>query len=274
MARLRFGPRLMAVCAHLRISPQLLEHTQIPELRAIVQIRLPLAGAPEGIALPSQHPSSGWLASRPRAPNAPGAGSTCAGGTPGLPATAAGYPTPRAASSTTFLRSSLLQASRISGTWSGQGPAIRSCKLASAALLLLILLLSLSPNLALGLQARPPPLSPMRKTRAMVARALPPLVRLPAGGRALVGGSALPGPACAFAECLPRLGCRLPAGNRGPGWVMCCTCAAPSPRLVRFLRRAVVASSDCSRLPCCLSFCWLLDCAQTDREGTPEPLRY
>ena len=44
MARLRFGPRLMAVCAHLRISPQLLEHTQIPELR----------GAPEGTALPKQ----------------------------------------------------------------------------------------------------------------------------------------------------------------------------------------------------------------------------
>ena len=54
MARLRFGPRLMAVCAHLRISPQLLEHTQIPELRAIVQIRVPLAGAPEGTALPKQ----------------------------------------------------------------------------------------------------------------------------------------------------------------------------------------------------------------------------
>ena len=88
----------------------------------------------------------------------------------------------RAASSTTFLRGSLLQASRIFGTWSAQGaslsallhflifglwcacrvpPAIRSCKLASAALLLLILLLSQSPSLALGLQARPPPLSPL-----------------------------------------------------------------------------------------------------------------
>ena len=44
----------MAVCAHLHISPQLFEHTQIPELRAIVQVRLPLAGAPEGIAPPSQ----------------------------------------------------------------------------------------------------------------------------------------------------------------------------------------------------------------------------
>ena len=54
MARLRFGPRLMAVCAHLRISPQLLEHTQIPELRATVQVRVPLAGAPEGTALPKQ----------------------------------------------------------------------------------------------------------------------------------------------------------------------------------------------------------------------------
>ena len=89
--------------------------------------------------------------------------------------------TPRAASSTIFLQGSLLQASRISGTWSAQGaspsallqslifgpwcachalPAIRSCKPASAALLLLVLLLSLSPNLALGLQARLPPLSP------------------------------------------------------------------------------------------------------------------
>ena len=31
MARLRLGPRLMAVCAQLRISSQLLEHAQIPE---------------------------------------------------------------------------------------------------------------------------------------------------------------------------------------------------------------------------------------------------
>ena len=40
MSRLRFfGPRLMAVCAHCRISlsAQLLEHAQIPELRPIVQ---------------------------------------------------------------------------------------------------------------------------------------------------------------------------------------------------------------------------------------------
>ena len=28
------------------------------------------------------------------------------------------------------------------------------------------------------------------------------------------------------------LGCRLPAGNRDPAWVMRCTCAAPIPRLV------------------------------------------
>ena len=54
MARLRFGPRLMAACAQLRISSQLLEHAQIPELRAIVQVRVPLAGAPEGTALPQQ----------------------------------------------------------------------------------------------------------------------------------------------------------------------------------------------------------------------------
>ena len=54
MAQLRFGPRLMAVCAHLRISSHLLEHAQIPELRAIVQVRVPLAGAPEGAALPKQ----------------------------------------------------------------------------------------------------------------------------------------------------------------------------------------------------------------------------
>ena len=52
MARLRLGPRLMAVCAQLRIRSQLLEHAQIPELRAIVQVRVPLAGAPEGTALP------------------------------------------------------------------------------------------------------------------------------------------------------------------------------------------------------------------------------
>ena len=49
MDRLRFGPRLLAVCAHLRISPQLLEQTQILELRAIVQVRVPLAGAPEAV---------------------------------------------------------------------------------------------------------------------------------------------------------------------------------------------------------------------------------
>ena len=36
-------------CAHLRISSQLLEHTQIPELRAIVQVRVP--GARKGTAL-------------------------------------------------------------------------------------------------------------------------------------------------------------------------------------------------------------------------------
>ena len=41
--RLRFGPRLMAVCAHLRISLQLLEHAETRELRAIVQVRIPLA---------------------------------------------------------------------------------------------------------------------------------------------------------------------------------------------------------------------------------------
>ena len=54
MARLRYGPRLMAVCTHLHISLQLLEHTQIPELRAIVQVRPPIAGTSEEIALPSQ----------------------------------------------------------------------------------------------------------------------------------------------------------------------------------------------------------------------------
>ena len=46
-------PRLMAACAHCRISAQLLEHAQIPELRAVVQVRVPLAGAPGGTALPS-----------------------------------------------------------------------------------------------------------------------------------------------------------------------------------------------------------------------------
>ena len=51
---------------------------------------------------------------------------------------------------------------------------------------------------------------------------------VPAGGRTLVGASALPGLACTLAESLLRAGCRLPAGNRCPGWVMCCTCATPS----------------------------------------------
>ena len=61
MARLRFGPRLMAVCAHLQISSHLLEHAQIPELRAIVQVRVALAGAPEGTALPKQPAAVGSL---------------------------------------------------------------------------------------------------------------------------------------------------------------------------------------------------------------------
>ena len=38
----------------LRKSSHLLEHAQIPELRALVQVRVPLAGAPEGTALPKQ----------------------------------------------------------------------------------------------------------------------------------------------------------------------------------------------------------------------------
>ena len=33
---------------------QLLEHAQIPELRAVVQVRVPLAGVPGGTALPSR----------------------------------------------------------------------------------------------------------------------------------------------------------------------------------------------------------------------------
>ena len=43
--------RLMAVCAHLRKSPQLLLHTQTPGLRAV---RVPLAGTRKGTALPKQ----------------------------------------------------------------------------------------------------------------------------------------------------------------------------------------------------------------------------
>ena len=89
-------PRLMAVCAHLRIGPQLLEHTQIPELRTIVQIRVPLAGAPRAPPSRSNLTSNSLLqAGWPRsgAPNAPGAGSTSAGGTAGLPVTAADHPT-------------------------------------------------------------------------------------------------------------------------------------------------------------------------------------
>ena len=56
MARLRFGPHLRAVCAHLQISPQLLEHTQMPELRAIVQARVPLARARRALPSPSNLP--------------------------------------------------------------------------------------------------------------------------------------------------------------------------------------------------------------------------
>ena len=66
---------------------------------------------------------------------------------------------------------SALLHSLIFGPWCAcRAPqAIRSCKPASAALLLLILL-SLSPNLALGLQARPPP----RPQCAKRAQWLPP----------------------------------------------------------------------------------------------------
>ena len=56
MSRLRFGPRLMAVCAQCRISAQLLEHAQIPELRAVVQVRVPPQSSHGGL------PSSGGLA--------------------------------------------------------------------------------------------------------------------------------------------------------------------------------------------------------------------
>ena len=49
----------MAVCAQLRISAQLLGHAQIPELRAMVQIRVLLAGSPRGtlVAAPSPAPT-------------------------------------------------------------------------------------------------------------------------------------------------------------------------------------------------------------------------
>ena len=43
----------MAACANCRISSQLLEHAQIPQLRCVVQIREPLAGAPGGATIPS-----------------------------------------------------------------------------------------------------------------------------------------------------------------------------------------------------------------------------
>ena len=173
MARLRFGPRLMAVCAHLRISPQLLEHTQIPELRAIVQVRVPLAGAPEGTALPKPPATAeallqaGWrpdlVVQMPRERDQPALLSSrfpCDSRRtsehlplrPFLPMTI-----PRAASSTTFSRGSGWPAKRISGTLSAQvaspfprrhslifgprcvcrkPPAIRSYRPASDALLL------------------------------------------------------------------------------------------------------------------------------------------
>ena len=51
MAQLHFGPRLIAICAHF--ESVYLEHAQIPELRAIVQVRVPLARAPEGTPLPT-----------------------------------------------------------------------------------------------------------------------------------------------------------------------------------------------------------------------------
>ena len=59
MARLRFGPRLMAVCAHLRISSQLLEHAQV-----LSCVCVPLAGAPEGTVL-SKQPADSLLRAAP-----------------------------------------------------------------------------------------------------------------------------------------------------------------------------------------------------------------
>ena len=56
MARLRFGPRLMAVCAHLQISSHLLEHAQIPELRAIVQSASRWPGPLKALPFPSSLP--------------------------------------------------------------------------------------------------------------------------------------------------------------------------------------------------------------------------
>ena len=120
--------------------------------------------------------------------------------------------TPQAASSTTFLRGSVLPVRRISRIWSAQSaspsalllsltfapwcgcrapPAIRSCKPASAALWWLNRRLSLSPNLALGLQASCPLC--LMHARAKEGRALSPGVRLPASDRTLAGGSTLPG---------------------------------------------------------------------------------
>ena len=97
-------------------SPRLLEHTQIPELRAIVQVRVPLAGAPEGTALPKQPTTAEALL---QAGWGPGSRFSCDSRRtsehlplcPFLPMTI-----PRAASSTTF--SGRWPAKRISGTLS------------------------------------------------------------------------------------------------------------------------------------------------------------
>ena len=237
MARLRYGPRLMAVCAHLRISPQLLEHTQIPELRAIVQVRLPIAGAPEEVALPSQPTTvdallhAGWrpdlVLQMPRERDQPALAE--------LPVSLRQPQAIRPPSVSPLLADEdpsgslkhyflagfcVASQAHLQDLVSPERFAFCSAPLPNLRTMVrmprptsyqelqtclrrtwwLNRRLSLSPNLALGLQARRLLLLPLPNARACegwpcsVSR-----VRLPAGGRTLAGGSTLPGRDCALA---------------------------------------------------------------------------
>lgn len=59
LSRLEFGPLLMAACKGCRVSEHVFVHSQIPAIRMLVHIRLPLAGAPQGTTAAALH-EAGW----------------------------------------------------------------------------------------------------------------------------------------------------------------------------------------------------------------------
>ena len=80
----------------------------------------------------------------------------------------------------------------------------------------------------------------------------------------------VPVPSRAHPWCIPSAGCRLPAGNRDPAWVVCCS----HPLSCRLCPCVVSsASSSCLWWPCGLPLSGVPEDVQTAREGTQEPLR-